>query len=418
MSTLILTALLAAAAPPEPARSGPVESPPIVITGQKPADTEAALKACIARHCPPDQDIDATLGHAEALLEDGRYHQARTALLRSLGRNKGQARHYPVPVSDLYRANGRVAAHLGLGGAYVFSTIKVFLSLKAGLPRKDARLLGARMELAEMLGATRGHPAARAAYEHIAATARSQGRPDIAAMAELRSTMRHYPPEAREKRIRAIADSQDPQLRAAVLEARLALVNIATAEGRTDEAALLMRELSGFKINRPVLIYSPPYALVEQELNTPVDLADDAGFDDRPSATARPDDPRANTPLGVNAVHLTNIGAYSSMKRLAPNFDDMWIDVGFWVTPEGKVGDLKVLKKKGDDFWAAPLLASIRLRRYTPGNGVAIDSYRVERYTYTSRYEAQSGTHLQGRSTKARIEYIDLSGQEGLVASQ
>ncbi|MFL6843394.1 MAG: tetratricopeptide repeat protein [Allosphingosinicella sp.] len=413
MNALILGALLAAAAPPPE----PVEGPPIVITAQSPADAEAALRACLARHCPPNEDIDASLALAETLLDDGKYHPARKVLLKSLSRNKDKAKAFPVPVSDLYRANGRVAAHLGLARAYIVSTLNIYQSLKAGLPEKDARLLGARMEIAEMLGSTRGHWAARAAYERIADAARREGRPDIAAMAELRSIMRHSPPEEREAKIKAIAASPDPELRAAVLEARLALVNIAAAEGRPDEAKLLLSALSGVKLNRPVLIYAPPYTMVEQELDSSTDTARDARFDDRPVATARSDDARNNSPFGVNAVHMTNLGAFSTVKRLAPNFEDMWIDVGFWVTREGKVDDLKVLKKKGNDFWAAPLLASIRGRLYTAGNGIAIDSYRVERYTYTSHFEPGTGSHLQGRSTRARIEYLDLSG-DGLVASQ
>ncbi|HEX8062209.1 MAG TPA: hypothetical protein VF535_03245 [Allosphingosinicella sp.] len=412
MNALVLGALFLAAAPTEP-----VDSPPIVITGQSPADAEAVLRACLARHCSPTEDIDASLALAETLLDDGRYHPARKVLLRSLSRNKGKAKTYPVPVSDLYRANGRVAAHLGLGTSYIVSTLNIYQALKKGLPEKDARLLGARMEIAEMLGSTRGHWAARAAYERVAASARRQGRPDIAAMAELRSIMRHLPPEERGSRIRAIAASPDPALRAAVLEARVALINIAMAEKRPDEAELLMRELSGMKPNRPVLIYAPPYALAEQELDSPVDIVNDARFDARPSETARPTQGRGSAPPSVNAIHITNIGAFSSVKRLAPNFEDMWIDVGFWVTPEGKVDDLKILKKKGSDFWAAPLLTSIRGRRYTPGNGKAIDSYRVERYTYTSRLAAQTGTHLPGRSPQGRVEYMDLSG-DGLVRSQ
>src|SRR4051794_22444833 len=98
--SLTLTLLLLAAQP---------DARTIVVTGRR--DSEAALKACLERHCPPKEDIDATLAYAEQLFEAGDYAGARTVLKRSLGRNAGEARRYPVEVSDLYRANGLVANH-------------------------------------------------------------------------------------------------------------------------------------------------------------------------------------------------------------------------------------------------------------------------------------------------------------------
>ena len=95
----------------------------------------------------------------------------------------------------------------------------------------------------------------------------------------------------------------------------------------------------------------------------------------------------------------------------------MWIDVGFHITPEGKVSDLEVLRKRGDDFWAKPLIATIEGRRYTPGRIDDPASYRVERYTYTSAYEDKTGSHLAGRSPTGRVEYFDLSPM-GIAAPQ
>ncbi|MFL6843397.1 MAG: hypothetical protein ACJ8ER_00770 [Allosphingosinicella sp.] len=401
MNALILAGLLMTAqAAPEPQ---PVDSPDITITGQRLAETDAALRACIARHCSTDKDIEATLAHAENLLAEGRYEDARTVLIASLDRNKKMDKAYPVPVSDLWRANGKVAAHLGMDTAYIASTMEIYDALKAGLPKGDERLYGARMEIAEMLGKTRDHVAAVEAYQRIAADARRHGRPDIAAMAELRAVVRHYAPALREKKIRPIAESTDPRLHSVMLEARLALINIVASEGRTAEAQQMVKALAGLDFGRPVLIYAPPFALLDQQLDSPVDILRDATVADRPGDSK-------------GAIHLTNAGMYSSTKQIAPNFEDMWIDVGFWITPEGRVSDLKILKRKGEDVWTAPLLESIRGRLYTPGNGQAIDSYRMERYTYTAGRQAQTGSHLQGRSMDARVEYLDLSTGSGLTS--
>ena len=99
------------------------------------------------------------------------------------------------------------------------------------------------------------------------------------------------------------------------------------------------------------------------------------------------------------------------------DIDDMWVDVGFRITPEGKVSDVQVLHKRGDTFWARPLLASIGGRRYTPGRVNDPGSYRVERYTYTSAYERQTGSHMVDRSPNGRVEYFDMSPM-GITAPQ
>jgi hypothetical protein len=89
MSALFLSALLAASTPTA-AQLAPADDPakPIIVTGKRISDTKAALDACLARHCPANEDIDATLAHAEALFVLGRYRDARTTLLGSLRRNK------------------------------------------------------------------------------------------------------------------------------------------------------------------------------------------------------------------------------------------------------------------------------------------------------------------------------------------
>ncbi|MBV8688087.1 MAG: hypothetical protein JOZ90_00540 [Alphaproteobacteria bacterium] len=407
MKLLVLAAMLApasapAAAPPPPAPArAEAPAPAIVVRGERMEETGAALRACIARRCPTDEDVDASLAYAESQLEGGLYHEARTTLLRSLDRNKKQAKRYPVPVSDLYRANGKVAAHLGLDRDYFTSTLSMLRALKAGLPPDDYRLFGARMEVAAAMGRLRGHEAARNAYAELAKDARQQGRPDIAAMAELRSILNHYPPYARAPLIREIARSQDPAMRAAVLEARLALINVARASGDKEQAALLMRELSGLKINRPVLIYAPPFEMTVRELDPETNVTN-AGY---------------TMEIGSHVTRLATSGSFSETRRVAGNFDDKWIDVGFWVTREGKVGELKVLRHDGDTSWAGPLLQSIQGRLYTPGNGNALDSYRVERYTYTAGYGPETGSHMQQRTPKARVEYLDLAG-DGLAAPE
>lgn len=397
----VAVALLASAA------SVPADSrQEIVVVGQAITDKKAALAACLARHCAPDEDIDATLALAETELLAGKYHDARTTLLASLKRNKDEAEAYPVPVSDLYRANGKVAASLGLDRDYYNSTWGIFRTLKYGLPSEKDRQYSAMMEIAEMMYRTRGHERARLYYDKIIAQAKADGRPDIAALAELRMTIRHMPPFMREHEIKRILASTDPKLRAPVLEGKLALARMAYADDDVAKGDAIVRSLAYLKIKQPILIYAPEYRL---------NLQDDQSY------TQVNQDPPANYYTGENPTSGATGGAggggggshvgagMTGMSRLALNTEDMWIDVSFRVTPDGRVADLEVARRKGDPAWAKPLLASIAGRRYTPALPGSPAALRRERYTYTSGIERGAGSHLDRHSPNARVEYMDLS---------
>lgn len=391
--------------------SGDATPPPtrsIVVTGARIKIQKQALAACLARNCPPNEDIDATLALAESQLIDGQYHDARTTLLASLRRNKAEAKDYPVPVSDLYRANGKVAAELGLDTDYYNSTWGIYRTLKYGLPSDQVRHFSAMMEVAEMNYRTRGHERARLYYDKIAAEARKAGRPDIAALAELRSAIRHLPPNSswQMAEINRIAGLQGTEVQAPVLEAKLALARMAFAKGDERKAEELQRELALHKIRRPILIYSPPYEVamgtargndVESQMSRNL-MTDPGGSRSSPTFTGRG-------------------AAIFATQRMAPVVDNMWLDVAFRVTPEGKVADMKVTRSRGDTYWAKPLLASIQARRYTPGDPSSASSYRLERYTYTSGFERRTDTHSRGRSPDTRVEFLDLSEQDGSLGA-
>src|SRR5688500_17953455 len=87
----------------------------IIVTGTSLSQSERDLRDCLARNCPPDEDIEATLAHAENLFVAGDYERARRTTKASLGRNSRHADRFPVEVSNLYRAGSRIAVHLGEG---------------------------------------------------------------------------------------------------------------------------------------------------------------------------------------------------------------------------------------------------------------------------------------------------------------
>jgi hypothetical protein len=263
-----------------------------------------------------------------------------------------------------------------------------------------------------MMYRTRGHTRARLYYERIARDARREGRDDIAAIAELRSAIRHLPPNSQMQmtEIKRIANLQGEQMKTPVLEAKLALARMAYQKGDEATAQGIQKELASFNIKRPILIYAPSYAMAARELDSGSEF--DFPLTGPPATGGEPSGQRPG-PVALQARASISsslaVAQWSTMKRIAGNFDDMWIDVSFRITAEGKVSDAKIIRSKGDLFWTKPLMISIAGRRYTPGTLHDPSSVRTERYTYTSGYEGQTSTRMAMRSPKARVEYIDLS---------
>lgn len=349
----------------------------IVVTGTRLSDTKRALEECIKRHCPPEEDINASLAHAENLFVAGEYRDARQTLKSSLGRNARYAKSYPVPVSDLYRANSRVAAHLGEGKDYRDSTWGIKRALKAGLPKDDPRLVGADLEVADMQASLRKFDFARNSYERIEKEALEINRPDLASRARLHlawlDQLEGYPDEARRK-LDAIAADRGAANRISRLAALVLLARMDRIQGKTDSSDALIAELKGAHLAKSALLFSPP-----------VELHNSSRY----------------------------VGDSGSVTRLVAtdNFDDRWVDIGFWVKPDGHVSDVEILRSSGPSDWTKPLIESIEGRLYSPTTGED-GSYRVERYTYTSLYDTFTGSRIRAHSADARIEFLDLTADD------
>jgi hypothetical protein len=357
-----------------PAATAPSTEKPIIITGVSIRDTEKALRDCLARHCPPDEDIRATLAHAENLFVAGRYDEAIKTTRSSLHRNADQAKRYPEPVSDLYRADSRLASHLGEKNEYEQSTFGIKRALKAALPEQDVRVIGANFEIAAMQASVGRLDSAAKAYAQAEKDAIAIGRPDLAASARVRSAwleeLDGHRGEARRK-LKAIAADDRPEARIARLTALVLLARLDRQEGKLQSSDALIGEMKGARLTQPVLLFAPPVSLKTVEIE----------------------------------------GNQGSVTRLiaTDNFEKRWIDVGFWVTPQGHVTDLEVLRSHGPTYWADSLLKSIAGRIYAPMASDSAGSYRVERYTYTSFWMDVTGTRIPQRSPNARIEYLDLT---------
>ena len=380
-ATLAATPAFAQQKAPEPATTGP----DIVVIGMSLKDAKAALAACIAQHCPPDKDVDATLAVAETQFVAGDYAGARTTMLKSLGRNRRYAKTYPIPVSDLLRANSRVAAHLGESDAYRVGTISMLRTLRAGLPKGDARIFGAQIEVADSFAKTGRVDAALSVYRQVAKEAHAANLPRTEGFARLRVALLYSALSIRRRdayeqaAVNATEDlirEQNPEMAPYVQAAKLLRLTTAVklgAPGAMDRLVAEYRQ-AGAGATAPVLLYAPKIQL------RPLSGVEGAGGD-----------PRNQAPLY--------------------NFENQWIDVSFVVGADGKIAEAEVLRQspklKGE--WAKAILTAVNGRRYAPLAAQTPELLRVERYTLTSAWQMETGSNIRVRSPIPQIEVVDLS---------
>lgn len=355
------------------------EGQTIVVTGQRLEDTRQALEACLARKCPPLEDMAATMAHTENLFISGDYAKARQTVQASARRNDRFAARHPLEVATLHRADARISIHLGDGETYRSSTLGAVRALKKGLDEDHLTVLTARFEVAEMHARLARFDEASSAYRAIESDAAKAGARDLAATARLRRAWldyRQYKSSKYLEPLEELARTTGPELKGARLAALVLLARADREEGRSAGSDRLMKALAEARLNRPTLLYAPPVEI-----------------------------PQVGDPITAS---------YNDQTMSAPseNFDKRWADVGFWVKPDGKVSETEVLRSSGDQGWLKPVLSSISRRIYSPIADLA-GSYRVERYTWTSLIEPQSsGTRLQQRKPQGRIEYVDLTPEE------
>ena len=354
----------------------------IVVTGRSMKQTEADLAACLARRCPPDEDIRATLAHAENQFVAGAYKDSRTTLLKSVARNRKFGPQYPVPVSDLLRASSRIAAHLGESESFQSSSIASRDVLKAGVGADDPRTLVGSIEVGDMR-AKLGYPdEADRIYRGVAERAAALKLSWIKSAAELRGAWlkleSDLPSEQKlgRERLVQITQSTDPKAASGRLAARVLLARIDRKSGNDSETRALLAE------------YAAAGGTTQATLLTADPIKQQA-------VSYRPEDDR------------------NVLSQIATqNFEGQWFDVGFWITPEGRATEIEIIRKNGaDEKWAKPVLDSIATRVYAPLKREPGDPgiYAVERYTLTSFWEDRLGTRIRQRSAIPRIERMDLT---------
>lgn len=381
----------------------------IVVTAMPLSETEKRLKDCIARACSPDEDIAATLAHAENQFISGDYTGARSTIRKSIGRNHDEAKNYPLDVSGLYRAGATIDAHLGERDDFLRSTVLSRDALKAGLPAEDPRILLSQLEVGDMRARLGYFKEAEGIYQGVAKRGAELNYPGVVARARLRDAWLfaemsdpkidetgEYRQKARQKYNAIITDYEGraPNL---VFTAKLGLARIDREDGNMGSTSQLITEFvpTAEAGSRPSLIYAP--AINNRDVET---------SRHRIEGIEIPDTGSMDLKMLAYQTHGT------AKKGPMELFDNHWADVGFWVRPDGTVADVEVLRARGHTRWLAPVFTSIKTRRYTPTKGDPTDPgfYFIERYTITSHYENdKSQTRVRGRGAMPRIERLDLT---------
>lgn len=362
----------------------------IVVTGKPLTETEADLKACLERKCPPDQDVKATLAHAENQMVAGDYKGSRKTLLASIGRNRRHGENFPVPVSDLFRANGRIAEHVGEAKNFQLSVLDMRDTLKKGLGENDFRTLVAQIEVGDSRAKLGFPDEAARIYNDVEEHALKLGNNRVATFARLRQALllavRYEDGKSSEIRRELVAKldqvSKQPlpgaeefSLAAEVLRARID--RKAGDASSTESIIKAFAERGG--VDRPMLVYSEP---IER-----IDFGQNQG---------------ENMPGPNTLVRLTASSAVGQ-----------WADIGFWVGADGHVSEVEVLRSGGSKHWHKPVLKNVAKRLYAPlrrEGDAAPGFYMVERYTLTARFESDTtGTRFRRREPTPRLERLDLT---------
>ena len=368
----------------------------IVVTGQSLSDTEKALFDCLARGCPPEEDIRLTLAHAENQFVAGDYRDSRSTLRKSLSRNRKHGDELPVPVSRLFRANSRISAHQGEAKDFQLSVLDMRNTLENGLGKEDPRTLAAEVEVGDSR-AKLGYPdEAERIYKRTEERALALGNARVATYAKLRqilldqarlespSAPTSYKIELEKKVVEGLTQLSENPLEGAeefTLVADVLLARLARQSGDESQTeALLKRFAESNGASHPILIKSEPMPIL------------------------------SNNETEIKERGVLNTSDY----QINRNSVGKWADIGFWINAEGQVEDIEVLRAKGATTWLKPVAANIATRIYAPlkrgGEDPITGFYMIERYSLTANKSNQTtGTRLSQREPILRIERLDIT---------
>lgn len=358
----------------------------ITVTGRSLAQTGEALEQCLARSCPPAEDIAASVAHAENQLIAGELQDARSTLSRARGRNKRYAETLPIPVSGLLYLDAEVASLLGLARYGRIGTIDSLSALKAGLDADDPRIALQRLRVGDVFLREGRNATAVKIYDAVAERAGEAGWHAIQGAAMFRALTFYamaasvdpvYRSQAR-RRYAALRATTDEAMRPARDASIMLEVRLATLSDKSASIDAILADLGPMRTAQPMLAFAPPINL-------------------------------AATPHGSYVV--------------TPTFSrDQWADFSYRITREGKVSDVEMTDKavQADDRWFNTIADALARRRYLPLD-IPADSpglWRRERFMIVADLVDPRWSRIRVPAGTPKVRSIDLTSRVAADAGE
>lgn len=350
----------------------------VVITGNRMRD---ALAKCLARNCPPEEEVDAAMDAGAESFASGRYDEAMRILRRAIGRNKRYSARMPGPISDLYATFADVAQHFGDEDHFRHATRESVGVLRRTLGKTHPAAIRSSSRIGDMMVKPGRPKVADETYRDAVKVAERAGNGDQVAVLTLRrawlalATGEHA---ASRRFLDQVERDRGGDARFAPI-LRVIRARVAFAEGDADAIEALVTAMRGVGGAEPLLLYAPPYP----------------AFDEALRADVRPDEDTQRSIVVPNA--LLDRGGLQ------------WADIGFWVRADGTTGDIDVLRPARRTEWTRPLQRQIARRRYAPERVEGVGRYRIERFTLRSSFGSPTATRMKVRYGVPTLEVVDLT---------
>lgn len=375
----------------------------IVVTGERVEKARKALTQCLARKCPPRDDILLSLTLADAQFVEGDYRNSRRTLIAARHRNGRFASRYPLEVAALHRATGRLHSLNGRPDRAQGRGADAVDALRTRFEPTSREVLLQRLSNGDVLLRTNQVKAGLARYADVARAAENAGLVDVQGLALLRRAMlltsmaesiwsyRDLAERARAE----ILDNRDPRF----LPFRNAVRIMPIRDAKDEEARKaaidhVMAQLEPAFNSTPLLVYQPSLRIEDFQ-------------------------------FGV----------------ASGNNDPAFVDISFRILPSGRTGDIHVINQVGPvaPLWTDTLIKAITQRRYAP-LAHPDGQLRLERTSFVSDIVggvspgAGGGTNaltaggmiqaaesapsrIPHRSAKRRLEIMDLTPNPGSPAN-
>ncbi|WP_260597534.1 hypothetical protein [Sphingomonas endolithica] len=348
----------------------------VIVTGRR---AEKALEACLARNCPPAEDVEASLLSSVEQFADGRYRDAQRTLQSAIRRNRDHAAELPGPVSSLYATLAKVAEHEGDTDLWRSSARNDVLVLRRHLGESNIATLREELVFADSMVGLGALDSAATNYHMVQQKAAKRGEVKLAAHAAFRRAWLALM-LGREKDAERFADEAveiaGPGNRR-MLELRdilhLRIAIRPSNEGAVDALAARLRQSTA---EAPVILFQRPV----EDIN--------------PSQTFIVRNPQLDSAIRFS-------------------------DVGYWVRSDGRTAEVEVLRNSGLGPWASVILRQVRERRYVPLDvepGHA-GIYRIDRFTVRAAMGTPIGTRIKRRMGPLTVHVVDITATDAMSAA-